>query len=115
MNIEIKLCDEKRHIKLLGISGRLDAVTSVEADKYFAGFLETNPDNLAMDFKDLDYISSAGLRVMLLIARKLQPRGLKVVLFNLSPSVQEVFEISGFSTIFKICADPEAAMDYLAS
>lgn len=113
--MEIRLCGENDHVKFLELSGRLDATTSVEADRYFTGLLENNSDNLALDFKKLEYISSAGLRVMLLIAKKLQPKGQKIALCNLSPNVREVFDISGFSTIFKIYSDPDAALNYLKS
>jgi stage II sporulation protein AA (anti-sigma F factor antagonist) len=58
----------------------------------------------------LSYISSAGLRVLLVVAKKVQQQHGKVALFGLSANVREVFTISGFDTIFSITADSGAAL-----
>jgi len=58
----------------------------------------------------LEYISSAGLRVLLVMAKKVQQAKGKVALFGLSPNVREVFSVSGFDTIFSIQPDSAAAL-----
>jgi anti-anti-sigma factor len=58
----------------------------------------------------LEYISSAGLRVLLVVAKKVQQAKGKVVLFGLVPNVREVFSISGFDQIFTIEPDADAAV-----
>jgi stage II sporulation protein AA (anti-sigma F factor antagonist) len=62
---------------------------------------------------DLCYISSAGLRVLLLLARKINSNGGKMALCSLSSGVGSVFDISGFSTIFKIADDCDSAIRML--
>lgn len=89
-------------IVTLNIAGRLDAVSALEADKEFGKVLDAGHDRLLIDLSELDYISSAGLRVLLVVAKRIQQNGGKVVLSELTPNVREVFEISGFSSIFKI-------------
>ena len=55
--------------------------------------------------RDLEYVSSAGLRVFLLMAKRLRAAGGKLALAEPAPGVREVLDISGFSTIFTICGD----------
>ena len=65
---------------------------------------------LAVDMTELDYISSAGLRVLLKLAKQIQRGKGKVVLFGLRPNVREVFSISAFDRIFSIHDDRAAAV-----
>ncbi len=99
----------------LSIDGRLDAVSSVEADKEFTQVLDAGNDKLLIDLENLEYISSAGLRVLLVVAKRIQQKGGKVVLSSLTPNVKEVFEISGFSSIFKIFESTEDSEAFLRS
>ncbi len=97
----------------LAIAGRLDAVSAIEADKEFAKVLDAGNDRMVIDLSQLDYISSAGLRVLLVVAKRIQQKGGKVVLCALVPNVKEVFEISGFSSIFKIFDNDEDAKIFI--
>ena len=65
---------------------------------------------LALDLTEMDYISSAGLRVLLKVAKQIQRAKGKVVLFGLRPHVREVFSISAFDRIFSIHVDRAAAI-----
>lgn len=106
---------EKDGIMELSISGRLDAVSAVEADKDFNKVIDAGHENLLFNLDNLDYISSAGLRVLLVAAKRIQQNGGKVVLCSLSNNVKEVFEISGFSSIFNIFPTNTDATDFLLS
>lgn len=92
------------------LEGRLDSTNSGEMEKKFISLLEKGEKNLLVDFSALDYISSAGLRVMLMAAKKSKAAGGKLVLASLTDNVQEVFDIAGFSGIFPIFADQEEAI-----
>ena len=80
--------------------GRLDATNAPELEKEIKGA----PDNiteLVMDFEKLDYISSAGLRVMLSAQKAMSRRGgMKVV--HVNETIMEIFEVTGFSEILTI-------------
>ena len=104
---------EKNGIMELSISGRLDAVSAVEADKDFNSVIDDGHKNLLVDLTALDYISSAGLRVLLVVAKRIQQSNGKVVLCALSANVKEVFEISGFSSIFGIFPTSDEAIKFL--
>lgn len=105
--------EEKDGIVELNISGRLDAVSAVEADKDFSSVIDAGHERLLVNLTNLDYISSAGLRVLLVVAKRIQQNGGKVVLCSLSANVKEVFEISGFSSIFNIFPTSDEAIDFL--
>jgi anti-anti-sigma factor len=88
-------------IHIVAIAGSLDSTTSPAAQKALDAVL-AGARKVALDFSALDYISSAGLRVLLGTAKALLASGGSLRIFGLNPSVREVFEISGFSTILAV-------------
>lgn len=97
---------------ILQFSGRLDGTNSAAADTKLADAVSRNPA-LILDLAALDYISSAGLRVLLKAAKQAQTAKQKLILAGLQPSVKQVFEISGFSTLFATFATSEDALSSL--
>lgn len=82
----------------LALEGRLDTVTAPQLQNTINEYLE-GVEDLVMDCKDLSYISSAGLRVLLTARKTVQG---DVTLKNVDPSVMEVLEITGFIDILTI-------------
>ena len=72
--------------------------------------LEAGAGDMVIDLGKLSYISSAGLRVILLTAQKLKAKGKSLKLCSLSPMILEVFEVSGFSKLIPIHKDRDAAL-----
>jgi anti-anti-sigma factor len=95
---------------IVRLAGRLDSGAAKSAEDGFNAALTSGTPHLAIDMTKLDYISSAGLRVLLVMAKKVQQAKGKVALFGLSPNVREVFSVSGFDTIFSIQPDSAAAL-----
>ena len=79
--------------------GRVDGTNAREFEEALHAAIGEDDRLLIMDLQDLSYISSAGLRAFLMIAKKLQARGGKLVVCSLADTINEVFEISGFSRI----------------
>ena len=97
MTIEIKRTTEETTIELVG---RLDTITAPALDKTISSDIE-GVKKLVIDFKSLEYISSAGLRVLLGAQKKMQKVGtMKIV--NVCEEVMEVFEMTGFADILTI-------------
>lgn len=88
-------------IHIVAVTGSLDSTTSPEAQKSLDAVV-AGAKKVLLDFSQLDYISSAGLRVLLGAAKQLRASGGKLGMFGLNPSVREVFEISGFASILSI-------------
>ena len=97
MTIEIKRNAEEI---ILEIVGRLDTTTAPALDKTISENIH-DVKNLILDFKGLEYISSAGLRVLLSAQKKMQQIGAMKVI-NVCAEVMEVFEITGFADILTI-------------
>lgn len=91
---------------ILAPKGRLDSATAPAFETEFMASAE-GADRLLIDFSGLTYISSAGLRVVLKAAKKMQSKGGRVALCSLGPQVAEVFEISGFSSLSIFSIHPE--------
>ncbi len=98
----------KENYTIVSIKGNLDAITSPEAEEKLKAEIQ-NSNKIILDLAGLEYISSAGLRVILNIAKILQLQGGYLALAGLGNQVQEVFEISGFTNIFDIYPDVKKA------
>jgi anti-anti-sigma factor len=92
------------------LKGRLDSSAAGAAEAGLTASAAGASPHLAIDLTELDYISSAGLRVLLVLAKKIQQAKGKVALFGLAANVREVFSVSGFDRIFAIEADRTAAV-----
>ena len=86
------------NVKLIG---RLDTTTSIDLDNKMKE--ENIKEELVIfDFKDLEYISSAGLRVLLAIKKSLEGNNKKLEIHNINPVVREVFTVTGFINVLTI-------------
>lgn len=85
----------------LSVNGRIDTITSVEFDESIQDEYG-NFNSLIIDFNDVNYISSAGLRVLISTGKKLEAEDIKMVILNVSEDIQKIFKLSGFDKIFEI-------------
>ncbi|AMD16984.1 hypothetical protein TL18_02465 [Methanobrevibacter sp. YE315] len=85
----------------LNIEGRIDTITSQELDKEIQDEMG-NFDSLTLDFSDVEYISSAGLRVLISTQKKLKADDIPFVITNVNDTIGEIFRMSGFDKILKI-------------
>ena len=92
----------EQDVTIIAFAGNLDSNTAPVAQQALDRILGGGGQKLVIDFAALDYISSAGLRVLLGAAKKLQGSGGALRLFGLNETVREVFEISGFSKILTV-------------
>ena len=97
MNIEPKKDGGKLEVK---VSGRLDTTTAPELDEYLKQSLE-GVDELIIDFSDLEYISSAGLRVLLSAQTTMNTQG-SMTVKGVNDIVMEIFDVTGFTDILNI-------------
>jgi len=93
---------EKDGIICFQIEGRLDAESAPEAEILVKGALKQGGQRLLFDMSKMDYISSAGLRSILMVAKKIESNEGKLTFANLRGMVQEVFTISGLNSIFQV-------------
>ncbi len=97
-------------VTLVTIAGNLDSNTSPQAQQALEGIVAKGARKLVLDCTALDYISSAGLRVLLATVKRLGATGGALRMFGLNETVREVFDISGFSTILPVFATEADAL-----
>ncbi len=95
--------------------GRIDSSNSREFHSELEAVVTDSDTALVLDFEDVSYISSAGMRVILLTAKGLQKSGLKFVLCSMNDSIREVFKISGFDKIIAIHNSQAEALSAVAA
>jgi anti-sigma B factor antagonist len=93
----------------VGLKGRLDANTSPGLEERLVGLIDSGEKRFVVEFTELDYISSAGLRVLLMAAKRLKNLNGRIVLASLKDHIKEVFDIAGFSSVLTIYASEKDA------
>ena len=98
-------------IQIFKINGRLDSNTSPELEDKIFGAIKNESLNIIIDFEDLDYISSAGLRIILKASKTLKRSEGSIVLCSMQDYVKEVFEIAGFDVFLPITMKMDDALE----
>ncbi|MEO8353814.1 MAG: STAS domain-containing protein [Chthoniobacteraceae bacterium] len=107
--MEIK--NEKQgDVMIVTIDDHLDTASAPEFESRLLGLIAAGEKFIIVDCAGLQYVNSAGLKVFLLAAKKLEPLGGLLVLCSLSPSVLMIFEMIGFTRIMKIAPNREEAL-----
>ena len=99
MNVTINEEGEKALVRL---EGRLDTTNADQFQKDIAPLMNGTHTEIDVDCTDMEYTSSQGLRMFLMLQKNVSARGAKLVLRNMKPHVKEVFDITGFSHIINI-------------
>ena len=94
-------------VVILGLSGKLDATTAKSFEDKILADIEAGDRRWVIDLSQLDYVSSSGLRVFLIAAKRLRSTNGKIALCSLKDHVQHVFDLSGFSSILAIYGSRE--------
>ncbi|MBR6071204.1 MAG: STAS domain-containing protein [Acholeplasmatales bacterium] len=97
--MEIQVLKNDNIVVLL--KGRLDTTTSPQLDQKIKE-IEIDKDLVIIDFKELEYVSSAGLRVLLAIKKKIEGQGKKLEIHNVNEVINEVFNVTGFINVLNI-------------
>jgi anti-anti-sigma factor len=102
---------EEHHgdVAVVDIQGRIDSTTALTLGERLAGILGAGKA-LVLDLRQLEYISSAGFRILLLAAKQADAAGRRLVLCGMSPKVRQLFDLGGFLDVFQISASREDAI-----
>jgi anti-sigma B factor antagonist len=98
-------------INIFKLNGRLDSNTSQGFETKLFQAISDGSKTMVVDFKDLDYISSAGLRVILKATKAIKREDGRIMLCSMQDYVKEVFEIAGFDSFLPIVATMDDALD----
>ena len=98
-------------VTVVHVEGNLDTNTAPDAQQHLDALQDSGVGKILVNFTDLDYISSAGLRVLLATAKRMGAAGGSLRICGLNETVNEVFEISGFSVILNVFGTEAEALE----
>ncbi len=98
---------------IIEIDGRLDTTNFSKLESEIMNHIESGQKKYVIDCGGMDYVSSSGLRVFLMALKKVNALDGKFLLCSLQENIREIFEISGFTTIFDIYKNQEEALSTL--
>lgn len=104
--------EEIEKVVILRLDGRLDAATVPVLDKKIQTLIDEGHIQIALDFASVEYLSSAGMRVLLAESRKLHGKQGTFVLFSLSSEVEEILKMAGFDRILHIFPSEKEALQF---
>ena len=107
MNVQV---ESSKEYTIVSVEGRIDSTNASEFEKPMMEVIEGGCAKIILDCSGLNYISSAGLRIFLIVMKKMIAVKGQFSLCNLQPGIKEIFDISGFSSIFSVFPDKEAAL-----
>jgi len=94
--------EQHNNIIIMAVEGKLDSVTSQGLEDRILELIDTGTKKFILDFAQLDYISSAGLRVLLVAAKKLNTVAGKIVFTSMREDIKEIFNIAGLTEYYPI-------------
>lgn len=110
MGIEVRAQEKNPNIKVVSLSGRLDITAAETAAATFTEALDQSGVGIIVDLGQLDFISSAGLRILLAIRKKSDAVHKKIALVRAHPTVYKIFKVSALDKVFQFFEDEAEAV-----
>jgi len=107
--------EKKDNVLIVSVSGSLDASNHQQFTETVQSYIEEGARHLLFNLQGLEYMSSAGIRAFIMIERFLSPFGGVMVFYGLVPFVDEIFEIAGLKSDFKVFEDEASALSSFSS
>jgi anti-anti-sigma factor len=107
--------EQQQGVVVVAPRGRVDSTTASALDAHLMDVVRAAQPRIVVDFSEVDYISSAGLRVMLTLAKRVRDARGALVLCSLGDSVRQVFELAGFLPLFSIEGSRDVAVRAVAA
>lgn len=104
------IIDENEGVSVIKITGNLDTNTAPEAENKINEMINDGKDKMIVDLNETGFVSSAGLRVFLSTAKQITAKGGAVKFCNANEVVQEILDISGFSSILDVKSSLDEAL-----
>ncbi len=115
MSLEIVISPETNNSQRISISGSLDSNTAPDLQQSIDAEINDATRTTILDFKDLDFLSSAGLRVIFKTKKQMDNNGGKLLLVNLQPQIKKVFEIIKALDGMNVFKDQQEMDEYLTA
>jgi anti-anti-sigma factor len=111
--VEIREIRQEKDTKIISVKGKMDAVSSPEFEKRLGEWMDQGQISFVVDLGEVYYISSAGLRSILLIAKALRAKEGRIICAGPKDEVKKMFKISGFSSMIPTYESLQAALEHI--
>lgn len=101
-------------VMAVGLKGRLDALSAKAVEERLLRMITAGETRMVLDLGEVGYISSIGLRVLLIAAKRLKAAKGQIAICAMQPPIKKVFDIAGFTALFKIFPTREEAVKALS-
>lgn len=98
------------NVLILLIKGRLDAISSIDVEKQIFNYISEGHHNLILNFSEVDYLSSVGMRLLLRTTKKLKMLSGKLVVCEINTNVMDILKMSGFDHVIEFCNTEQEAL-----
>lgn len=115
MDIGIAVAAGRPGVNVVRLSGRLDATTYEAAQPVILEALEKAPDGMILEMGSLDFVSSAGLRTMLIVWKKAAAEGKRIAMVGVQPPIYKIFKIAALDKVFRFFDNEGEALGELWS
>lgn len=105
--------EEKGEVTVVRLEGRVDAHSSPQLEKQLQSIIDSGHFKFVLNFEKVDYLSSAGMRLMLAISKKLKTLAGKLVTCGMNDEVLDVIKMAGFNQVIEIYQTEEEAFAHL--
>jgi len=109
--VEFKV-EQEGDVYIVLIQGRIDATTTPTVEKKLAKLYDV-VEKLAIDFSEVDYLSSAGMRLLLALSKRMSAKGGKIAFYGMTDEVLEIIRMAGFERILNIFSKKSEALKSL--
>jgi len=97
-------------VLVLMLKGRLDAISSIDAEKQIFNYIGSGHHKLILNFSDVDYLSSVGMRLLLRTTKKLKMLSGKMVVCEIKTNVMDILKMSGFDHVIEFSKSEDEAL-----
>jgi anti-anti-sigma factor len=111
--VEIKEVGKEKNTKIISLEGKMDAISAPEFEDKMGEWIEQGETGFIINLGEVNYMSSAGLRSILIVAKKVKEQEGKLIFVNLREEVQKIFRISGFSSMIPTYESLETALEHI--
>ncbi len=98
-------------VVVAAVDGRIDTTTAADFEHEVSAFFQPAHRQVVLDFRGVDYVSSAGLRAVLLLARGAEEAGCRLTIAGMTADVRSIFEVTGFQNVVPVFVDVAAALN----
>ena len=102
--------DDRKGVVILRCEGRLDATTSISLEEEINALIDLERIKIMIDFSRIDYLSSAGMRLLLSMTKRLKNKRGKLSIFGIHDEVREIINMAGFEKVLAIYSAEEEAL-----